>query len=83
MKTIQYTIRNIPRSVDQVIRKKAQQEGISFNQTVVNLLSLQVLGTTKATEDTHFNWLFNKKTLDSEFDQAINELSQIEEALWQ
>jgi len=83
MKTIQYTIRGIPSSVDQVIRKRAQQEGKSFNQTVVDLLSLQVFGTTEPKEDTNFSWLFNKNSLDEGFDQAIRELSQVDEPLWQ
>jgi len=83
MKTIQYTIRNIPSAVDQVIRKRAKQQGTSFNQTVVDLLSLQVFGTTTPKEDEHFDWLFNQGGLGPEFDQAIQDLSQVDEALWQ
>ena len=83
MHTIQYTIRNIPPEVDQVIRKRAAQQGTSFNQTVVDLLSLQVLGTTKPKADKNFDWLFKQNTLDNSFDSAISELSQIDTALWQ
>lgn len=83
MSKIQYTIRNIPPPVDRVIRKRANQSGKSFNQTVVDLLSLQTFGTIKPTVDDNFNWLYNKKTLDSTFDQAIENLSQIDKKLWQ
>ena len=83
MSNIQYTIRNIPPGVDQIIRKRALQQGSSFNQTVVDLLSLQVLGTTKPKADPHFDWLFNQNSLDQGFDQAISELSQVDTALWQ
>jgi len=83
MKPIQYTIRDIPPSVDRVIRKRAQQQGTSFNRTVVDLLSLQVFGTTEPKEDTNFDWLFKQNTLDADFDQAVTELSQVDEALWQ
>lgn len=38
---IQHTIRNIPPHVDRVIRKRAAQTGTSFNQTVVELLTLR------------------------------------------
>ena len=82
MKTIQYTIRSIPKVLDQVIRKRAAQEGKSFNQTVIDLLSMQVLGTTQPKEDATFDWLFNQATLDENFDKAIDELSQVDTALW-
>jgi uncharacterized protein (UPF0128 family) len=82
MNSIQYTIRNIPPVVDQVIRKQAKLEGKSFNQTVVDLLSLQTFGTTEPKEDDNFDWLFNTGTLDAGFDEAIADLSRIDEALW-
>jgi hypothetical protein len=82
MTNIQYTIRNIPSPVDKVIRKRTKQTGKSFNQTVVELLSLQTLGTTEISEDSNFDWLFNKKTLDNNFDKAIKDISQVDENLW-
>ena len=82
MNVIQYTIRNIPPALDRVIRKRAKEQGRSFNQTVVDLLNVQVFGTTTPQEDKKFDWLFNQKTLDTRFDEAIAELSQIDEELW-
>lgn len=82
MPSIQYTIRNIPPSVDKVIKKRSKQSGKSFNQTVVDLLSLQTFGSLEVPSDHNFDWLFNKKTLDQSFDQAIENLSQIDEKLW-
>jgi len=82
MSNIQYTIRNIPSPVDKVIRKRSKQTGKSFNQTVVDLLSLQTFGTTEISEKTNFDWLFNKKSLDDNFDKAIRDMSQIDEKLW-
>ena len=79
---IQYTIRNIPPAVDKVIRKRSQQTGKSFNQTVVDILALQTFGTTTPPTDTGFDWLFGQKTLDGSFDDAIEELSQVDETLW-
>lgn len=83
MATIQYTIRNIPPSVDKVIRKRSKQSGKSFNQTVVELLSLQTFGTTKIPSDNNFDWLFNKNTLDEPFDEAIESMSRVDKKLWQ
>ena len=60
MSNIQYTIRNIPEPVDRVIKKRSKQYGRSFNQTVIDLLSLQTFGTTELPEDDNFDFLFNK-----------------------
>lgn len=83
MTNIQYTIRNIPPSVDKVIRKRSKQTGKSFNQTVVDLLSLQTFGTTEPKPETNFDWLFNQNTLDTSFDETIQNLSKPDEKIWQ
>lgn len=44
MNSIQYTIRNIPDSVDRILREQARKKGKSFNQTVVGALK-QATGT--------------------------------------
>ncbi len=82
MHSLQYTIRNIPPAVDQVIRKRAKQTGASFNQTVVDLLTLQALGTTTPKTEESFDWLFDQAKSDPGFDQAILELSQVDKDLW-
>ena len=82
MSKIQYTIRSIPIPVDRVIRKRAAQSGQSFNKTVVDLLSLQTLGTTKVKRDDIFKEIFNSNSLDAKFDEAITEQSKIDEKLW-
>lgn len=82
MNKIQYTIRNIPVPVDQVIRKRAMQSGKSFNQTVVELLALQTLGTANPPEKADFDWLFNARTLDSGFDEAVEDLSRPDRKIW-
>jgi hypothetical protein len=83
METVQYTIRNIPKPVDQVIRKRAKASGKSFNQTVVDLLSLQTFGTTKAV-DGGFEWLHGagKDLIGPEFDEAIADISKPDPNLW-
>lgn len=82
MTYLQYTIRNIPETVDKVIRKRAKQSGKSFNQTVVEILTLQTFGTTTPPTESNFDWLYGQNTLDDSFDDAIKELSQIDERLW-
>lgn len=83
MSKIQYTIRNIPPVVDQVIRKRSEQSGKSFNQTVVDLLSLQTFGTEEPPAKNNFDWLFGANTLDASFDDAIKDVSRIDGESWQ
>lgn len=83
MSKIQYTIRNIPPAVDMVIKKRSLQSGKSFNQTVIDILSLQTFGTINPPTNNNFDWLFGANTLDESFDEAIKDLSQIDEELWQ
>jgi len=82
MNKIQYTIRNVPPAVDRVIKKRSKQSGKSFNQTVVELLSLQTFGTTKPPSEEDFSWLFGAMSLDEKFDEAIQDQSRIEEDIW-
>ena len=82
MSNIQYTIRNIPEPVDRVIKKRSKQYGRSFNQTVIDLLSLQTFGTTELQEDDNFDFLFNKNTLDNSFDEAIKDISKVDKNIW-
>ena len=82
MTKIQYTIRNIPPEVDRVIRKRADQSGQSFNQTVVDLLTLQTFGSTSTPADDNFDWFFGSMTLDEEFDKAIDLMSRPDKDFW-
>lgn len=82
MANIQYTIRNIPPAVDQALRKRSQQSGKSFNQTVVDVLALQTFGTTEPPVDNNFDWLFGVNTLDDSFDEAIAEQSKPDPKMW-
>ena len=81
MSNLRYTIRNVPLQVDSVIRRRSKQTGKSLNQTVIELLSLQTLGTTKIVKDDSFNFLFNKNTLDESFDKTIKDISKIDKKL--
>ncbi|MCY3804263.1 MAG: hypothetical protein OXF85_00040 [Candidatus Saccharibacteria bacterium] len=84
MKKLQYTIRNIPPDVDQIIRKRAQRTGKSFNTTVIEALTIQTLGSTdiKKAKKNIFTRLQGINSLDDNFDQAIKEQSEIDDKLW-
>lgn len=82
MNTLQYTIRNIPKPVDQVLRKRAKLSGKSFNATILDVLIDQTMPAHSS--DTDFNWLFGagKDLIGNEFDEAISEQSKAELDKW-
>ena len=84
MKKLQYTIRGIPPAVDRVIRKRAQRNGKSFNATVIEVLTIQTLGSTdiQQAEKDIFARLREANSLDGDFDRAIKEQSAIDDRLW-
>ena len=82
MNKIQYTIRSVPLQLDKVLKKRAKQSGKSFNQTVIETLSQQAFGSPKVPETNIFEELFGAATLDKDFDEAIEQMSQIDEELW-
>lgn len=81
MEPIQYTIRNIPKPVDQVIRKRARATGKSFNQTVVDMLSLYIFNSTQPDAGS-LDWLYGSMSLDEGFESAISDQSKVEEDMW-
>ena len=84
MSKIQYTIRGIPPTVDQIIRKRAKREGRSFNETVVRILSTETIGDrdNEVTGANIFDRLKGANTLDNTFDESIQDQSKIDESLW-
>ena len=83
MSKIQYTIRSVSPQLDKILKKRAKQSGKSFNKTVLETLNIQAFGSTEVPKTDVFKELFGANTLDKDFDDAIEELSQIDKKLWQ
>jgi len=83
MSGLQYTIRNIPPELDKVIRKRAKESETSFNQTVVDILNLQVFGKKDPVFDEDFDWLFSTNTIEDSFDKAVEEMSEVDATIWE
>ncbi len=75
MKTIQYTIRNIPQPVNRYLRKKAQLSGKSLNQVVIEELSEKV-APPAASVGTALDWFIG-----SGIDQATLQALQEEDLI--
>lgn len=81
---IQYTIRNIPPSVDRALRRRAKITRRSFNQTVIDELSKNFPKTSARSSD-RFGWLANTMTAEDAaiFDSTITELNKPDNGFWE
>jgi hypothetical protein len=76
MKTIQYTIRNIPEPVNRYLRKKSQLSGKSLNQIIIEELSEKV-AKPSATAGTALSW-FIGSGIDEATLQALDQEDTIQ-----
>ena len=79
---MQYTVRNVPDRLDRELRKQAQREGKSLNQTIIDrLIDACGLGGERPLrrnlEDVAGTWVD-----DEAVDEALREQRSIDEDLW-
>jgi len=79
---MQYTLRKIPRDLDQALRRRAKKEGRSLNDVALEALAMGagVNGHSAANHDLDFaigSWV-----ADSEFEKAVKDQRQIDPELW-
>ncbi len=79
MKTIQYTIRNIPDPVNQYLRKRSRLSGKSLNQVIIDELSEKVAAPT-ANIGTALDW-FIGSGIDDPTLVALDQEDKIQKAL--
>lgn len=79
---MRYTIRGIPKDVDEALRAKAKAEGKSLNQTVVEFLSgaLGIRQTKRKYRD--LSGIVGSMIRDPEFDRVMEEQDKIDPELW-
>jgi len=79
---MQYTVRNIPKTVDDELRRRAREEGKSLNEVTVEAM---VRGVGHAAEPVRFRDLSDIAGTwqeDPEFDAAIADQDTIDPDLW-
>lgn len=72
MKTIKYTIRNVPVQVDRYLRKRAQISGQSLNQVIIEELSDKVT-TSKNVIGDSLDWFIGKGSIGDDVLAALAE----------
>lgn len=82
-RTVQHTIRGIPKPVDEALRRESKQAGRSLNQVAVAALA-RGLGVTEPPARHHdLDALAGTWEEDSAFDRAIRNQDRIDPSLWQ
>lgn len=73
MTTIQYTIRAVPKNLDNFLRRQAKQQGKSLNRVVLDYIE-QATKLDLQQTDEDFDWIIGADTMDNASLQAIAEL---------
>jgi plasmid stability protein len=79
---MQYTIRNVPKAIDQALRQKAKAQGKSLNQAVVDVLKQALLKDGPPIKHHDLDFMIGTWVEDPEFDKAIAAQDQIEPEMW-
>ena len=83
MKSIQYTIRQIPNQVDEALRQKAKNEGRSLNEVAIEAITLGAGLAEKRPQFHDLDPLIGSWKKDPKFDEAIRVQDQVDPHLWQ
>ena len=79
---MQYTIRNIPESLDVALRERARQEDKSLNQVAVEALASALGLGSESVRSRDLEDLAGTWEDDPEFDRAIADQDAIDDELW-
>lgn len=83
MKSIQYTLRDIPPELDQILRTRAREENQSLNSILRETLLKGVGLGSHPIENREFDDLSGKWVEDKSFDATVQEMrNTIDETLW-
>ena len=79
----QYTIRNVPETLDRELRERAKRKGISLNEAALEAIRRGLgLGETETLYD-DLDDLIGTWKADDEFDRAVSEQDRVDTNAWQ
>ena len=82
MKTMQYTIRQVPEQVDRLVRLQAKKERKSLNAVLLEIIK-RGIGLKDGPMEYHdLDELAGSWVFDPEFDAAMKTFASIDEELW-
>ena len=82
MKGLQYTIRKVPRNVDDALRRRAKQTGKSLNQVLLESLRESAGVSEEAARYSDLDDLAGTWKNDKAFEEAIRSFEKIDQDDW-
>ena len=82
MKTIQYSVRRVPKTLDESLRARARREGRSLNETVLEVLNNGLGLAPDVHRHTDLDDLAGTWVEDPEFDKVVGEMDRVDPELW-
>ncbi len=79
---VQYTLRQVPRALDQALRRKSRREGKSLNTAAIETLSMGLHLSGEPVQHDDLAFLAGSWVEDSKFDEAIEQQDQVDADLW-
>ena len=81
MSSIQYTIRNVPKEVDEALRLKAKKNKQSFNTTVLDTLTKSTI-TGDNKPKTNLDWFYGSSDIGKEELEAFAAQRVVDKESW-
>ncbi len=79
---VQYTVRFVPREVDQSLRQRAKKRGESLNDVLLSALRESAGGAATSGIHHDLDHLAGSMSPDPQLDRALDEMRQIDEDMW-
>jgi len=79
---MQYTIRNVPKALDAMLRERSKKEGKSLNEMVLEALARAMGFAKEPVRHRDLSSIAGSWVEDPEFDRAIEAQDRIDEDLW-
>lgn len=82
MKRNQYTVRGVPRALDDRVREEAKQYGVSVNAALLDALSRGLGAGGEPVENHDMDDLAGTWAEDEAFDEAVASFQSVDKRLW-
>lgn len=82
MKSIQYTLRDVPESVDRELRSRATRERQSLNSVALNILAVGLGMSGEPPRSHDLDPVAGSWIEDPAFDAALKSMDKVDKALW-
>jgi plasmid stability protein len=79
---MQYTIRNVPASLDGALRRRAQEQGRSLNEVTIEALARGAGISGERTRKRDLSDIVGTWQPDPAFDEAIADQDKVDEEMW-